>query len=1303
MRKDVLSLILSASLICGLMPVDEWGQKASAASRESSGTVEVSAQRSGVKGADSVSEGAKEATAAASGTFGGEKDETGAVTKEDTHQWSFAESTGVLTISGEGEMPDYTSENYKEAPWYAHAEKIKKIVFTGNVTAVGAYSFNTDYIALEEIDLSGAKSLTGIGANAFYKCSALEIVAGIEQLVTLGSGAFYGTQLKKVSLPNVIELPGNSFFGDSVLTSVDLPNATSIGASAFYKCTALTEVNAPKVTTMGKNTFGYCSSLESISLPELTKMEDYASGMFNYCSSLKDVSLPKLQSINGEGGFQYCTSLEKLELPELTTLGNYLARGCTNLVEVNLPKVPRINYGDFADCYSLVFIRLDEATTLNVSGFTNCYSMQRMYIGGTISSTVSNSVFTNMQATPTVYVKSSTVKSKFSAYTSASGADKVQVASDFSTLKKENALRITQDSYDIETPVAPTIKSNTASAEVTYQYYTDAACQTPVNAEDPTQKPTVPGSYYVKAIGAETDEYFGTTSNIAGFTVYGDVSGEGYIYNNKTNNLTITNASVMETEYASASEVPWNAYRKEIVNIKIADGVTLTKIAPYAFQNMSKMESFTLPDSVTSIGKDAFLSCSKWNAQDVLKENVTSIGDRAFYGCSLISGTMTINTAITEIPGYCFYQCKAITRVVIPDAVTSFGNSCFSYCQALTEIQIPDSVTSFGSGCFSYCTALAAITIPEGITELPSSFLAGCKGITEITIPTSVTTIGENCFQTTGITSIELPENLQSVGSYALSCPYLESVEIPASLTTLPKNLFGTGLKKMIIPGTVTQIEGALFSGCTSLEYVEFEKNEYTTDTLKKVESSQWVNGTQVKWDQMFERVPEDAIIICDGTTYETLLSYAGKGVQETNGWSADILHKPAELIEKLGADYAKEKEAAAQLSEADYDKTLWSSFQTALAEAETLANSGESNYDKIMNKIAAKKSLPVAVKAFLQDTYQKTAAIIESDYDTEADGVDAWYAYLDAVDSAKTMLEKTDATVAEIATCEKTLRQAMADIVKLPTGDAEAALDKVMKAAEALVQTDYTEDSWKTLQNAIKEAQEISKTGTVSQITAAQKKVEDAVSSLQKQSTEGAKADLDKVLQTAAALKESDYTADSWKALQDAIKEAQEISKTGTVSQIAAAQKKVEDAAAALVKATPADPGTSPSPDPGTSSDPKPNATKKPSGNKKVTTKKVKIKQVTIKKVKSPKKKTILVQWKKLAGVTGYQIKIGTNKKITKGKKTYTVKKAKTVKKTIKKLKRKKKYYVKVRAYKIVNGQKKYGTWSKVKKVKVK
>ena len=92
----------------------------------------------------------------------------------------------------------------------------------------------------------------------------------------------------------------------------------------------------------------------------------------------------------------------------------------------------------------------------------------------------------------------------------------------------------------------------------------------------------------------------------------------------------------------------------------------------------------------------------------------------------------------------------------------------------------------------------------------------------------------------------------------------------------------------------------------------------------------------------------------------------------------------------------------------------------------------------------------------------------------------------------------------------------------------------------------------------------------------------------------------------------------------------------------------------------------------------------------------------VTIKKPQA-KKKSVVVTWKAEKNVSGYEVQIATDKKFKKNKKSVKIDKKKASKKTFKNLKSNKKYYVRVRSYKIVNGKKVYGKWSKVKSVKTK
>ncbi|MCM1245456.1 MAG: DUF6273 domain-containing protein [Roseburia sp.] len=93
-----------------------------------------------------------------------------------------------------------------------------------------------------------------------------------------------------------------------------------------------------------------------------------------------------------------------------------------------------------------------------------------------------------------------------------------------------------------------------------------------------------------------------------------------------------------------------------------------------------------------------------------------------------------------------------------------------------------------------------------------------------------------------------------------------------------------------------------------------------------------------------------------------------------------------------------------------------------------------------------------------------------------------------------------------------------------------------------------------------------------------------------------------------------------------------------------------------------------------------------------------VKVGQVTVLKLKA-KKKAIQASWKKVSGANGYEVQVSTSKKFAKK----SVKTTKKTQLTISKLKAKKKYFVRVRAYRVTDGKKIYGKWSKTLNVKTK
>ncbi len=143
--------------------------------------------------------------------------------------------------------------------------------------------------------------------------------------------------------------------------------------------------------------------------------------------------------------------------------------------------------------------------------------------------------------------------------------------------------------------------------------------------------------------------------------------------------------------------------------------------------------SLTIPNSVISIGSDAFSGCTGLTGTLIIPNSVTSIEKNAFYGCSGFS-SLELSNSLKTIGDYAFVGCSGLSgSLTIPNSVSSIGWHAFDGCLGLTgSLTLPNSVTSIGNGAFYGCSGLASLTIPNSVTSIGDHAFSGCSNINQV-------------------------------------------------------------------------------------------------------------------------------------------------------------------------------------------------------------------------------------------------------------------------------------------------------------------------------------------------------------------------------------------------------------------------------------------------------------------------------------------------------------------------------------------------------------------------------------------
>lgn len=331
-----------------------------------------------------------------------------------------------------------------------------------------------------------------------------------------------------------------------------------------------------------------------------------------------------------------------------------------------------------------------------------------------------------------------------------------------------------------------------------------------------------------------------STELAVSYRTVSDGSGGYYIYHEYSGNVVIPESITYNGAIYNVTSIDADAFKScsGLLSVTIPRSVVSISSGIFAFSNKlssiivnsdnPKYDSRDNCNAIIETNNNVLIAGCK---NTTIPHNVTEIGERAFYGCNGLS-SITIPASVTSIGRYAFL-CSGLTSITIPNSVTSIGRSIFDECSNLTSIIVDSENTKYDSR--DNCNAI--------IETDSRTLITGCKNST---IPNSVTSIGDYAFgNCAGLSSVEIPDNIINIGMSAFTCSEdLLSVKIGAGVSIIAEQTFAgcINLKTITIGPNVQKINSFALASCGNLETIILLNTTPPTLSRSAFEAYFWRN-----------------------------------------------------------------------------------------------------------------------------------------------------------------------------------------------------------------------------------------------------------------------------------------------------------------------------------------------------------------------------------------------------------------------------------------------------------------------------